>query len=563
MPAPSPVPDTPLTDNGFTCLDLFCGCGGFSLGMIRAGFRVLAAIDFNKEAVETAARNLGAATTGGETRHIDNPIPHVLMKDLTTYQPAELAELIGRETVDAIVGGPPCQGFSSARQRDGANHGTRRLIEDSRRYLYQDFLRFVKHFRPSIFVMENVLGIRSAAGGQYYTRVMDEARKLGYRVQSQIEEAQRLGVPQKRRRQLFIGVLQDRPLYFPREIKPASRAHPGTLLGQAIMDLPPLSAGEGDHETRYDLRRREKHLERSAEARNYLLNVLEIDKAGDTLTSHVARPHNAIDIKCFKSLKEGESSATVLRRNPATWFPYNRENFKDRYTRQSRRGACSTIVAHLSKDGLMFIHPTQDRSLTPREAARIQSFPDWFQFPEARTHAFRLIGNAVPPLVAEAVGIALRRCIREATPDKIEEDGEMVTFKVPKDEISAARHLEQIIDLTPKELKTLTKEQAIDAWAALFFIFPFLHPDERDHGDEMYDENPTPDYYLVHKIDERLMMPAFVRSGWPKNLVPLLDEMFRRLRLGLISEDEYYLVEAQQAGIKWREENLHAQAAGS
>jgi DNA (cytosine-5)-methyltransferase 1 len=82
-------------------------------------------------------------------------------------------------------------------------------------------------------------------------------------------------------------------------------------------------------------------------------------------------------------------------------FPYDKSSFKDRYTRQHRNRPCSTIVAHLSKDGLMFVHPTQNRSLTPREAARVQSFPDWFVYPEERTHAFRLIGNAVPPLVSD------------------------------------------------------------------------------------------------------------------------------------------------------------------
>src|SRR4029453_19074563 len=103
-------------------------------------------------------------------------------------------------------------------------------------------------------------------------------------------------------------------------------------------------------------------------------------------------------------LKEGETSLQAINRGEHMEFPYDRESFKDRYTRQHRNEPCSTIVAHLSKDGLMFIHPTQKRSLTPREAARIQSFPDWFQFPVVRTQQFRVIGNAVPPLVAEAVG---------------------------------------------------------------------------------------------------------------------------------------------------------------
>lgn len=147
--------------------------------MIRAGFQVLAAIDFNPQAVETARTNLGTTSDEQLQRHVEHPIPHVLERDLTTFRPTELSKLIGQNSIDVIVGGPPCQGFSSARQRDGANHGDKRFVEDARRHLYQEFLRYVEFFKPRIFVMENVLGIRSAAGGEYYTRVLHEARKLG------------------------------------------------------------------------------------------------------------------------------------------------------------------------------------------------------------------------------------------------------------------------------------------------------------------------------------------------------------------------------------------------
>lgn len=140
--------------------------------------------------------------------------------------------------------------------------------------------------------------------------------------------------------------------------------------------------------------------------RRHLYSVMEVHQARK-LTAHRARPHNDRDLRDFARLKEGESSARAMRRGVQFEFPYRKDRFKDRYTRQSRWDACSTIVAHLSKDGLMFIHPTQNRSLTPREAAHIQSFPDWFEFPIARTHQFRVIGNAVPPLVGEAVGIAI------------------------------------------------------------------------------------------------------------------------------------------------------------
>ena len=131
--------------------------------------------------------------------------------------------------------------------------------------------------------------------------------------------------------------------------------------------------------------------------------MLEID-CSSKITCHTARPHSQRDLRDFSKLHEGETSARAIARGEKMEFPYDRGCFKDRYTKQHRNALCSTIVAHLSKDGLMFIHPTQNRSLTPREAARIQTFPDWFDFPSARTISFRLIGNAVPPLIGKAVG---------------------------------------------------------------------------------------------------------------------------------------------------------------
>ncbi len=371
----------------YTFIDLFCGCGGFSLGMERAGFTNLAAIDLNKEAIATFRRNF----------------PHVrqaLEKDLTIFKPDHLAGLLNGEPVDVIVGGPPCQGFSKARRVDGSNNG-QRMVDDDRRYLYREFLRYVEFFKPKVFVMENVLGIRSASGGEYLTRVQKEARALDYRVHSQIEDCVELGLPQMRRRQLFIGTRLDLPHYFRPLLKPAPRACDHPPLWEAIGDLPAVKAGEGDEQCEYDMEPRKGHVERFG--RRYLYSVLEIKRTAK-LTAHRARPHSERDLRDFLLLKEGENCAEAIRRGVEFEFPYDKSTFKDRYTRQHRMKPCSTIVAHLSKDGLMFIHPTQNRSLTPREAARIQSFPDWFEFPIARTHQFRVIGNAVPPLVSEAVG---------------------------------------------------------------------------------------------------------------------------------------------------------------
>ena len=390
-----PTPYRTAREGRLTCIDLFCGCGGFSLGMQRAGFSVLAAIDFNAEAIATFDRNFPE-------------VPFVLHKDLTAFGPEKLAELIwpgssARLGVDVIVGGPPCQGFSKVRRVDGANSGPR-LIADPRRHLYREFLRYVGFFQPRIFVMENVLGLRSAVGGTCLTAVQKEARALGYRVHGQVEDAWELGVPQKRHRQLIIGVRNDLPGYFLPELQHAPRAEPRPCVWDAIGDLPILRAGGGEDERDYDFIRRMQHVEQQGNtALRYLCDVLEIDRA-EKLTNHTARPHSERDLRDFARLKEGENSKQAMRdRSVVFEFPYDKSSFKDRYTRQSRWKPCSTIVAHLSKDGLMFIHPTQNRSLTPREAARIQSFPDWFRFSESRTQAYRLIGNAVPPLVAEAI----------------------------------------------------------------------------------------------------------------------------------------------------------------
>ena len=312
-------------------IDLFCGCGGFTLGMLRAGFQCKAAIDFHPPAVAALKANLADRCPPGASN-----VELALEKDLTQFPPAELAKLIGTQQLDVIVGGPPCQGFSTARQRDGSNHGTTRLKEDPRRHLFRNFLDYVEYFQPKVFVIENVLGIRTAAGGHYFTAVQHEARILGqakgrpgYRVHGQIEKAEELGVPQKRRRQLIIGVRADLPGYFPTELKAASRAMPGTMLGDAILDLPTLEAGEGVNVRAYDLRRREVQFLNGRDdvfRRNYLNNVAEVPHT-EVLTNHVARPHSARDLRDFLKLREGESSAAAMRRGVEFEHPYDKTTF--------------------------------------------------------------------------------------------------------------------------------------------------------------------------------------------------------------------------------------------
>lgn len=505
--------------------------------MERAGFGCLAAVDFNPEAVAVFGKNFAH-------------VPQVLDKDLTKFPPAELAKQLGTDSVDVIVGGPPCQGFSTVRQVDGANNGIR-LVEDPRRYLYQEFLKYVEFFRPKLFVMENVLGIRSASGGEYFTRVQKEARAIGYRVHAQVEDCVELGLPQKRRRQLFIGTRLDLPDYFRPEIKPAPRATDHPSLWEAIGDLLPVKAGEGEETSEYDMERRKAHVERYG--RRYLYEVLEVQRAAK-LTAHRARPHSERDLRDFALLKEGENSKEAMARGVKFEFPYDKETFKDRYTRQHRNEPCSTIVAHLSKDGLMFIHPTQNRSLTPREAARIQSFPDWFGFPIARTHQFRVIGNAVPPLVSEAIGIAAKSYLEKAM--KKTNQIKFLIEPLPKDDKQALEWLLRLVHAADsKSIRKVSSDDFKRGWYSVGFLYPGLHPDGAlEHGTET--SNEMVNHAEIRNVEPRLIAPYYVESGWPVVLAPVAKEAWRRFEAEELKDDEFYCSEAVVAGMVHRSPDL-------
>lgn len=516
-----------------TFIDLFAGCGGFSLGLQWSGMQCLAAIDFNASAIETFKRN-----------HPEVPV--ALVKDLTKFAPKELDKLLGSTPVDVIVGGPPCQGFSKARQVGGSNHGER-LVYDPRRELYKEFLKYVAYYQPSVFVMENVPGIRSAAGGAFFTAVQVDSRELGYRVIPYEAYAWRFGVPQKRIRQLIIGTRRELPLFVPEryirethvdsgEPVPKGMQAPVTL-GEAIGDLPEVVAGDERHIRRYDADLRREHVRRYG--RRYTYNVLKAHKAKELL-GHTARPHSERDLRDFLRLREGETSRAAIARGVEMEFPYDREHFKDRYTRQHRDQLCSTIVAHLKKDGLMFIHPTQTRSLTPREAARVQSFPDTFEFPQERTKSYAEIGNAVPPLVGKAVGLAVAEYLSQPhTCDTVLAHMETV---LPASHEQAIRDLEVFVEsLFLTNITQLPKAEFLKAWWAVGFLHPNLHPDAAmDNGKAVSRGTKRGVSFVIE--------PIYVQSGWPVELIPIAQEARRRFDDKLLSEDEYYCSVAVMAG---------------
>ena len=192
----------------------------------------------------------------------------------------------------------------------------------------------------------------------------------------------------------------------------------------------------------------------------------------------------------------------------------------------------------------MFIHPTQNRSITPREAARIQSFPDWFKFPVARIHQFRLNGNAVPPLVSEAVGNEVVNFIAEQTMHK----RTRMNRTIPQDQEDAVNWLRPVLDRSAKELSQMEKSEFLRAWRAVAFLYPGLHPDSAlDHGKRIEERKEGPSWVMM--IEPRLVTPYYCQSGWPVVLKALADEAWRRADAGLLADDELYSIEAQHAGM--------------
>ena len=368
-----------------------------SLGFKWAGFDTLAAIDIEPKAIEVLRANL-------------SDVEFTLCEDLTQFKPADFADRTGISSVDVIVGGPPCQGYSQVRQRDGSNNGAR-LVHDNRRTLYRDFLGYVEYFRPAIFLMENVVGMRSAEGGRHYDDMLDESREIGYEVEAGIVQTSDFGIPQSRRRLLLIGARNDASAIAQDIGNDVFNRSPSEIvsLWEAIGDLPILEAGDGHDPAHFNDRRRTAH--RNHYPRSEFSRRI---KDCERLTAHVSRPHNDRDLRDFARLREGETSKHALQRGVEMEFPYNRDVFTDKYSRLAKDRPSRSILAHMSKDGLMYIHPDQVRSLTPREAARLQTFPDSFHFPVTRTHQFSLIGNAVPPLLVESIAKSINHRLQSA-----------------------------------------------------------------------------------------------------------------------------------------------------
>lgn len=372
-----------------TIVDLFSGSGGMSLGFTQAGFRIIFANDIEPSCVETYTYN-----------HPEVDPSKVVLGDIQNFA-TTVSDYTADEHVDIVIGGPPCQGFSNANKQ--------RIIDDPRNKLYKEYVNVVASVRPSFFVMENVVGMKDIAA-----QVVEDFEALGYTVDFRVLNAVSFGAAQQRKRLIFIGNkfnIENKRIFD--EIEDFTNAISTQTLRDAIGDLPELKALRVKNATNYE-----------SDENGYFIRKMNDYKENDYLSrindkqipkfiyNHKARYNNDRDIEIFSRLEQGDKSDDP---KIADIMPYTNRNdiFKDKYFKLIYDQPCKTITAHMKFDCNMYIHPTQARGLTPREAARVQTYPDDYFFKGSFTKTYMQIGNSVPPVMAKGIAKVIKKYIDE------------------------------------------------------------------------------------------------------------------------------------------------------
>lgn len=391
----------------YTFIDLFAGCGGLSEGFYRQGFKALAHVEFDHACCETLRTRM-------KYYGYKDYDKEVIEYDITSKDILErIDDAVAGRIVDIIIGGPPCQAYSTAgRVRDG-----KKMATDPRNYLFESYVKILEHYNPKYFVFENVTGLLSAQvnNAPIFPKVLKALGKK-YKVVGDpnvlIHNTADYGVPQVRKRVIIIGVRKDidkDPLQLYEDVV-KTHWNPETpedeRLGKrhfidvrkAIGDLPPVEPG----------------CDASTQEFLYPCNnefLRRIGKKGIyPLMDHIARSHNDLDRERFQVMIHNHWTFGQLRREMPQYEHEHARVFDNSYVVQWWDLPSKTILAHIHKDGFQFIHPdeAQRRTFTVREAARIQSFPDDFEFKGSRGEKYKQIGNAVPPLFAEALAKSIK-----------------------------------------------------------------------------------------------------------------------------------------------------------
>lgn len=379
----------PVPERTLHAIELFAGAGGLMLGLEAAGFNTLVANEVHRDPCKTLRRNFPAV-----------PVVEGSIRDLTTAELLEAAGYGRRQApeIDLVAGGPPCQGFSTAGLKDPA---------DPRNTLIGDFVRVVGQLQPRYFLLENVTGLRSLHDGRLFDNVLGELDQLGYSFHYRVLHAADYGVPQMRKRLFIVGARDGVPPRFP-EPTHGDTARAGLLddglapyvsCGEALGDIPMIAPGEICFEYEKQPTSQYQHRMRAG---------------SDQIFNHQASRHRSETMAYYGLVPAG-----------GTWLdiPVEQRKRKQGMQRWPLTGLARTVTSEPTD----FLHPTLDRIPTIRELARIQSFPDRFEFMGQRTTGNKMrrlgycsqsqqVGNAVPPLLAEAVGAAL---VRAATGEEL------------------------------------------------------------------------------------------------------------------------------------------------
>lgn len=391
----------------YNFIDLFAGCGGLSEGFYRQGFHALAHVEINHAACETLRTRM--KYYGYD--HVDTS---VLELDITKEDViSDIEQAVNGQKVDIIIGGPPCQAYSSL----GRAKDEHAMKHDPRNYLFESYVKVLNHYKPKFFVFENVTGLLTAKiHGEYIVNKIVTALSENYKVKfdpkMNVLNAANYGVPQIRKRVIIIGVRKDLDIE-PEEMYAAiTKTHYDPEMPEnekaglkkyvtvrdAIAELPFLRPGEGESSVSFRYSFSNEFLQRIG------------SKNLTTLHDHVARNHNEKDIERYTVMAKNHWTFQEMLKQREDLRHEKSRVFGNSYAVQWWEFPSKTIIAHLYKDGNQFIHPDdrQGRTFTVREAARMQSFPDDFVFEGPRTEQYKQIGNAVPPLLAEAIAIGMK-----------------------------------------------------------------------------------------------------------------------------------------------------------
>lgn len=405
-------------------IDLFAGAGGLSEGFKKAGFNPIAHVELDKAACFTLKTRVAyhylkdserieeyySYLKGDITRqdlykkipaHLLNTVINAAIGDDNAKVFTEIDRLKGCQNIDLIVGGPPCQAYSYI-GRAALKHKP----VDERKKLYIHYGRFLKKYSPKLFVFENVPGLKTSDGGVHYKNLKKYFKSIGYEIDERLLNAYDFGVIQNRKRLVIIGWREDVKFKYP-EFTPLK--HSWTR-DDIFFDLPAIKPGHTERLSYY-----------TTPQPNDYLKFSEIRNGVDYCSLHTTRPHNNEDLNIYKLAIKKLDAGHRLKNDEIPLEERTQKNTTDFLDRFKVVDTIPhTMIAHIAKDGHHFIHndPKQRRSISVREAARIQSFPDDFYFEgvkekQNRTAAFKQIGNAVPPLMAKKVAFIIFNKLNE------------------------------------------------------------------------------------------------------------------------------------------------------